>query len=116
MHLAESYTVSHHYIGGGMGSREEILYLLTGVDVPLGNTALPQLLHYLRVYSLALSNLLHSLEGKQRVDTGVDKVHHYIVTGTDCIGHSTGTGSDKILRIAQPNIGAVGEARYTHQI
>ena len=80
MHLAEGDAVSHHHIGRGVGSREKVLYLLAGLNVPFRNAAFSEHLHHIFRDSLSFSHIFHSLEGKQRIDTVMNEIHHDIIT------------------------------------
>ena len=68
VYLAEGDAVAHHDVGGGVCTREEVFDLLAGVDVPLGDAARTQLLDDIGGDAPALSDVLHGLERKQRLD------------------------------------------------
>ena len=57
----------------------------------------------------ALSDDFHNFKRHALFNALVDEVNHDVVTGTDNFGNGAGSVFDKILCIADPNVGAVGK-------
>ena len=69
-----------------------------------------------QLFSLTLSGYLHYLEGHTRLDTLMYQICHDAVSRSDNVGNGAGAAVDKILRVAEPDICAVGQTRYLEHI
>ena len=65
---------------------------------------------------LALSDNFHDFKGHGRIEAVVDEVEHDAVSCTDNLADVAGSAPDEILRVAQPNIGAVGKSGDLQQV
>ena len=99
-----------------MGLGEHILYLLAGVDVPVGHVLLLHGGDPVILQALALPDALHDGEGQAGLHPHLDQVDHDIVTGTDGRGNGGRAAHDQILGVAQPHVRAVGKPRNAHQV
>ena len=115
MYLEPCDTESHHNIGHGVGLGEQILDLFAGTDVPFRHACG---LHFLlRAFgqTSAFSHGLHDLEGALfRHSTG-DQIKHDVVTAADGLINGGGFGGNQVFGVAQPHVGAVGEAGQTQK-
>lgn len=109
MDLAVGNAVGHHDIGRRVGAREQIFDFLARLDEPLGDAALPENLDDFGGDALALADFFHRLEGKQRVDAVVDEVHHDVIARGDGVLDGALAAPYQVLRIAEPDVGAVRE-------
>ena len=110
MHLIPGNAEGHHHVGHGVGLGEQVGNLLTGVNVPLGY---PMLLHLVLGplgQTSALSHRLHDLKGPGVLKALGDKEDHNIVTTADGLVNLGSARRDEVLGVAQPHVGAVGEA------
>jgi hypothetical protein len=65
---------------------------------------------------LALTGDLHDLEGHGGFKPVTDQRRHDAVARADDVGNRTGAVFDQILRVAEPDIRAVGEARDLDEV
>ena len=66
--------------------------------------------------NLSFTGKLHNLKRKTGFKPFVHKVNHNTVTGTDNIGNCACARLDKLLCIAEPNIGTVGKSRNLQKV
>lgn len=116
MDLAVGNAVGHHDVGRRVGAREEVFDFLARFDEPLGDAALAENLDDFRGDALALADFFHRLERKQRVDAVVDEVHHDVVARGNRVLDRALTAADEVLRVAEPDVGAVRESRNAHEV
>lgn len=116
MDFAVGNAVGHHDVGRRVGAREEIFYLLTRLDEPFGDAALAEDFDDLRRDAPALADFFHRLEGKQRVDAVVDEVHHDVIARGDSVFDGALAAPNQVLRVAEPDVGAVGETGNAHEV
>ena len=64
---------------------------------------------------LALSHLLHDLEAHLGVQAHVDEIEHDVVAAAHGFQNRSGAADDQVPGVAQPHVGAVGEAGQAHQ-
>src|SRR5699024_1942482 len=115
VHLEPGNSEGHHHIGHGVGLGEEILNFLARFYVPRRNARLDHFVLGALGKSPSLSHRLHDLEGALLGHAAGDEIEHNIVAAADGLGDRGRTGGDEILGVAQPHVGAVGEAGKTHQ-
>ena len=119
MHLAIGNAVGHEYIGHGVRLREEILHLFAGLDIPVRNLRLLHRLEHRGLQALlrrlALTHVLHRLEGQARVYAFGNQMRHDVVTRRNRFGNRLAL-LDEILRIVQPYVRTVRIAGYTHNL
>ena len=99
-----------------MSLREHVLDSLAGPDIPLGYTVREHLLFVSLGKSLALSYVLHDLEGCGLVESLHNEVEHDTVTRTHNLGYRTGTVFDKLLRVSEPYVGTVCKTGYLKKV
>ena len=105
-----------------MRLRKHVLDLLTGPDIPVWYAVCFHVLFKLRplltfpLCHRAFSDSLHDRKGLLAVHSLVDQVGHDIVTGTDRRGDRRFPGADQFLRIVEPYICPVRQARDTDQV
>ena len=109
----------HHHIGHGVGLGEQVADLGQGVNVPLRHLVgphgvLPPVLEA-ALFHLALSDGLHDLEAHLGVQAHVDQVEHDVVPAAHGFQNRGGAADDQVPGVAQPHVGAVGEAGQAHQ-
>ena len=119
MDLVPAQAQGGNHVGRRVGLGEHVLDFKAGIDVPLGHVAL---LHGLDVLlgeefgGLALSHNLHDFKGHLGLQALVHQVGHNAVTGTDNLGNGAGARLNQILGVAQPHVGAVGQAGDLQQV
>ena len=116
MNFAVSDSISHHDVSGGVRAREEILNLLAGVNVPVGNVVGFEVVNVFGFDAASFANSLHRLEGLERVDAVMNQIHHDIVAGGNGVLQRARALTNQILRVAEPNVGAVRKARNSHEV
>ena len=115
MYLEPRDAEGHHDIGRSVRLREEVFDLFAGFDVPFRHLMLAHLLHNalrprLALVDRALSDGLHEFEGTLLRQTALDEIEHDIVAAADGLIDRGRAAQDQVLRVAEPNIRAVGEA------
>ena len=116
MHFAERDAVAHHDVRGRVRARKEVFDLLAGLDVPFGNAARIEFLHDVGRDALALADVLHGLKGEERVDAVLHEVVHDVVARGDGVLQRARARLDEILRVAEPDVRAVGKSGDAHEI
>ena len=119
MDLEPGDAEGHHHIGHGVGLGEQIADLGQGVNVPVGHLMgphgiLPPVLEA-ALFHLALSDGLHDLEAHFGVQTHMDEIEHDVVPAAHGLQNRGSAADDQVPGIAQPHVGAVGEAGQAHQ-
>ena len=115
VHLEPGDAEGHHDIGHGVGLGEQVLDLLAGADIPVRYAGGHHfLLRPLRQTS-ALSDGLHDFERPFFRHSAGDQVEHDIVAAADGGVNRGGFGGNQVFGVAQPHVGAVGEAGQPHQ-
>ena len=109
----------HHDVGHGVGLGEQVADLGQGLDVPLRHLVgphgvLPPVLEA-TLFHLTLSDGLHDLEAHLGVQAHVDQVEHDVVAAAHGLQNRGGAADDQVPGVAQPHVGAVGEAGQAHQ-
>ena len=119
MHLEPRDAEGHHHIGHGVSLGEQIADLGKRLNVPVGHLVLPHgllpALGEAALLHLALTDSLHDLEAHLGVQPHGDQVQHDIVAAAHRFQNRGRTADDQVAGVAQPHVGAVGEARQTHQ-
>ena len=94
---------------------EHVFNLHTTVDIPLGHIVLFHGVYVLlgqQLGRLALSRDLHNLERHAGIEALVHQIGHNAVARADDLRNRTGAAFDKVLRVTEPDVGAVRKARY----
>ena len=120
VHLEPGDAEGHHNIGHGVGLGEEVGYFPAGFDIPIRHLERAHLLLSLAgepaaALDLALTYILHDLEGQRGLHAHRDKVEHDVVAAGDSLIDVGNFVDDKVADIAGPNIRAVGEAGKAHK-
>ena len=109
-----------HQVGYGVGLGEHILDLAAGFDIPVGHIMLT---HGLlppgleaALGDLTLTHGLHDVEGHLRFQPLAQQIQHDTVTAADDLCDRAGARTDQLVRIAGPDVGAVGQARDLDQL
>ena len=100
----------HHHVCHGVRLGEQVFYLLAGANVPVGNAGINHFLLCPLRQSPALSHCLHNFEGALLRHSAGDEVNHNVVTAANGLVNGGGFGGNEILGVAQPHVGAMGEA------
>ena len=109
----------HHDVGHGMGLGEEIADFRQGIDVPLRYVVLPHGLLPAGLkapfFHLPLSDGLHDLKAHLGVQPLGNQVEHNVVPAAHRLQNRCRLADDQLPGVAQPHVGAVGEAGEAHQ-
>ena len=102
-----------------MSFREQILHGFAGFHIPFRHIRFFHGFPHIRFQPffrrLSLAHIFHDLKGHGRIHSPGDERGHHVITGGDRLFHRM-TGRDKILGIADPNIGTMGITGYPDNI
>ena len=104
-----------------MGFWEEVAYLVTGVDVPLGNAVFGHKLApfgsdlRFALYLCLFTDLFHDLESGERFDSQLHKVYHDVVSAADTLAKGN-SAFNKLVCVVKPDVCAVGKPRNANQV
>ena len=115
MDLEPGDAEGHHHIGHGVGLGEQVGDLFTGADVPVGHAGGLHLLLRPVGQAPALTDRLHDLEGPLGGHPLGDEEQHDVVAAADGLADGDPLLQDQVPGVAQPHVGAVGEAGQPDQ-
>ena len=119
MHLVPAEAQRRDHVGGSVRFREHVLNLIAGLDVPIRHVVLlhcGDVLLREELFRVALTGDFHNLKRHFRLKAFQEQVGHDAVSRTDDGGDGAGAVFDEVLRVADPNIRAVGQTRNLQKV
>ena len=108
-------TEGHHHVSHRVGLGEQVGDFLAGADVPVWYAGgLHLLLRPVRK-AAALSHRLHDFKGALGGHPLGDQKQHNVVAAADGLADRDALLQNQVPGVAQPHVGAVGEAGQPHQ-